>query len=521
MFKTLFFPFLLLIPLRITLSNYPAIALWHDEPFSPLLIPLPFPQMMHRIALDVHPPFYYWLLRIWSGAFGHSLSSLRGFSVLFGILTVAMLYLLVKSLTQNKKAAIVSTLLLAVNPFHIQYSLEARMYTLGTFLVGVSSWVIIRAIQTNKWRWWLLFALLTTASALTHYFLLFSIAAQGLFIFIWWFKTFGRDIFYRRLSSARHMWRWLGAYILSVILYLPWLPTFWKQFNQVQESYWIPKMDIWSIPMTLWKILIGGWQGSSELWLVAASIIVLILLVLYVSKYRGLLSWYIVFLGVVPFILAVLISLKTALFLDRYFIFASVFLVAIIALALLSLKSRIAYVLIGLTVIASLTSYYIGWQRLNIDQKPGMKAASAAIFENYPNDCTQTGEIADSKVVVSSTFIYFSYQYYDKLNKDLIREANSLILCPLPPEPKLYLKGIHKTSDLPHFSGTALLDDDDFVGDLNNFAGRDEQVFMLWTTGFGGNKPETPLNWQEVSEQKFPDVFAHRGDIFVTKYLVR
>src|SRR3989338_6051730 len=279
MFKRLLLPIILLIALLVRLWDFTSLALWHDEAFSALLIRMPFSEMMHRIALDVHPPFYYWVLDFWANVFGQSLASLRGFSVFFGVATVLMLYILIRSLTKNTKLALAAAALLAVNPFHIQYSLDARMYTLGTFLIVLTSWLMLRAVRTNKRIYWVLYAVFTAAAALTHYFLLFSIIAQGLFAVIWWLKK------YRPLFSLRNL-RWSLSYVIVIILYSPWLPTFWKQFNQVQESYWIPKMDMWSVPGTLWKIMLGGWQGAPHNVLTVASVSFIVLIVLYLCRYR-------------------------------------------------------------------------------------------------------------------------------------------------------------------------------------------------------------------------------------------
>ena len=507
MFKKLALPLILLVALVMRLWNYTAIALWHDEAFSALLIRMPFDEMMRRIALDVHPPFYYWLLRVWSEMFGTSLGSLRGFSVFFGAATVLMLYVFVRELLKfsNKDiptsdvgiwTALGASALLAVNPFHLQYSLEARMYTLGTFLVLLGSWVMLKALKTNRWKWWVFFALVTTASALTHYFMLFSLAAQGLFILLHWLKKF-RPLF--KLSNLK----WLLSYVIVIVLYLPWLPTFWRQFTQVQENYWIPKMDIWSVPSTLWKILLGGWQGAPESLLILSTVFVIVIVIVYLWKYKTLEYWGIILLGIVPFVLAVLVSIKTALFLDRYFIFAAVFIIALVAMVFSGIKRRgIGISLLVLLMIASLVSYQNGWRKLDVDKRPGITAAAAYLGEQArPAD----------EIVVSSTFIYFSHRYY-YLELGQYKKF---------PQPKLFLSGISQVSQLPHFSGTALLEDDDFVGDLKNFAEKGGAVWLLWTTGFGGSKPEVPVNWNQLNEQKFPDVFPHRGDIFVTKYQAR
>src|ERR1700745_3820400 len=102
--------------------------------------------MWYGIGLVVPPPLYYWLLRVWGYVFGQGLLSLRGFSILFGVLTIWAGYLFVKAAFKNEKLAIVAPFFLAINPFQIQYSLEARMYTLGTFLVMLSSYLLVKAL---------------------------------------------------------------------------------------------------------------------------------------------------------------------------------------------------------------------------------------------------------------------------------------------------------------------------------------------------------------------------------------
>src|SRR3989338_4902362 len=71
----LIIPILIISALSLFYNNT-ALALWHDEAFSALYIRYPWGEMMHRIGLDVHPPLYYWVLRVWSYGAGDSLLSL-------------------------------------------------------------------------------------------------------------------------------------------------------------------------------------------------------------------------------------------------------------------------------------------------------------------------------------------------------------------------------------------------------------------------------------------------------------
>jgi hypothetical protein len=67
-------------------------CLTRDESFSWRLIQYDWREMVERIATDVHPPFYYVLLKAWAGVWGSSIGSLRGFSVVWGVAGAALMY---------------------------------------------------------------------------------------------------------------------------------------------------------------------------------------------------------------------------------------------------------------------------------------------------------------------------------------------------------------------------------------------------------------------------------------------
>src|SRR5258708_21834916 len=105
---------ILLAAILVRLYNLTAISLWHDEAFSALLIKYPWKEMFYRIGLDVHPPLYYVLLRFWADVFGHSLFSLRGFSLFFGVATVYATYLFVKAAFKKESIALAASLLITL-----------------------------------------------------------------------------------------------------------------------------------------------------------------------------------------------------------------------------------------------------------------------------------------------------------------------------------------------------------------------------------------------------------------------
>ena len=68
---------------------------WYDEAFTGLLIKAP-PQEFQQILIgDVHPPFYMYVAKAWSSLFGVTDFSLRFLSLIFGMVTIYVVYKLV------------------------------------------------------------------------------------------------------------------------------------------------------------------------------------------------------------------------------------------------------------------------------------------------------------------------------------------------------------------------------------------------------------------------------------------
>jgi uncharacterized membrane protein len=468
------------------------ISLWHDEAFSGLLPKYSWKEMLYRIGLDVHPPFYYILLKIWVAIFGNTVFTLRLFSVFFGILAVITFYLFLKEAFKSEKLALFSCVLLAFNSFFMQYVIEARMYTLGTFLILLSSLFLLLALKNKKWKWWLLYALSVSAGIYTHYYIFFSVFAQGLFFIFWIFKE-ERFNFIHWLKNRNFQ---LGSisYLLVAVSYLPWFKTFFHQLRQVQESYWIPPLNVWSVPVTLYKLTTGqGIDPAKFGWLlIGLTIVIIFVLIFFLIRLKENSKWLVFSLFIIPFLSAILFSLKTSIFLDRYFVFIIPFYATLIGATILAIENKlIKNTLIVLTILGSLVAFPIRWADLDVKKKPGMAAAA-----DYLNQNVKPGD----KIYVGSSFVYFTFKYYNQT----------------PIHPKLYAPW-----SLPHFSGTALLSPEDIIKDFSDEVKKGDIVWMINTTGFGGYQPKVPENWIKIVEKGFQDVYDYRGWIIVTKYQVQ
>ncbi len=67
-------------------------SFWSDEGNTWAIIQRSFGQIARDAAADIHPPGYYWLLKLWAAAWGTSPAALRSFSALCGILLVALVF---------------------------------------------------------------------------------------------------------------------------------------------------------------------------------------------------------------------------------------------------------------------------------------------------------------------------------------------------------------------------------------------------------------------------------------------
>lgn len=120
---------------------------------------------------------YYALLRFWI-LLGDSEFTVRLLSVIPAVATIPVVYFLGKRLF-DARVGLISALLLAMNALHIQYSQEARSYSLLILLVALSSLFLARGVQRPSWLNWTGYALASALSVYTHPFALLVLLAQA------------------------------------------------------------------------------------------------------------------------------------------------------------------------------------------------------------------------------------------------------------------------------------------------------------------------------------------------------
>ena len=208
-------------------------SLWSDEGNTWALVQRSFGQIARDAAADIHPPGYYWVLKIWSAIFGTSAAALRSFSALAGVLLVFVTFRIGRYFDDARPvrwSALLAAFLAALNPFQIYYSQEARMYMLLALEAAALFWALFALLHQTRsgerGRRWIsgpaiAFVAAGSAGLWTHYSFPIVLLAAGLaFLFDW----------LRRSRANRHLdWREFGYFALLsaliIVSYLPWLPT--------------------------------------------------------------------------------------------------------------------------------------------------------------------------------------------------------------------------------------------------------------------------------------------------------
>ncbi len=197
--------------LRLYYLNHQSV--WYDEIFSISVSLRPLKEMSQYLVKDfVQPPLHYYILHFWFKLVGFGTYQSRLLSVVFGTLAIVASYSLANYFF-GRRAASIAALLLAVSQLGVMYSQEARPYAQLLFLLPCCAYLFMVALRTGRAGHWWAFVCALTLIIYTHYYGFFAIAAFLLFAFL-----------YRKRYPVP-VSRWIGGFLLALVLYLPWLTS--------------------------------------------------------------------------------------------------------------------------------------------------------------------------------------------------------------------------------------------------------------------------------------------------------
>ncbi len=214
----------------------------------------PLANLMRVLAQSPeHAPLYFVLAHFWAEVFGGSVVAMRSLPVLFGLLGIPAMYgagLTLFSQVEGGRAiapnvartvAKTAAGLLAISPFFVAYSQEARPYSLWILLLLLTTQFLWRSLQTNQRRWWIAYVACLILTLYTSLLTVLVVFGQGLAVLLW----------HRRRLSA-----YVIASAIALFTLLPWAIIVFTQWQKLQSN------TVWmQIYAPIWATL-GTWFYS-------------------------------------------------------------------------------------------------------------------------------------------------------------------------------------------------------------------------------------------------------------------
>lgn len=143
-------PALLLVAFAVRLYNLIGESLWRDEVDIVRFALAPLDALLRNFPrAGFNGPLYLLLMRGWFALTGVSDFSLRYFSLIFGVLLVALVYTLSRRML-GARPALIAAWLCAIAPVEIWYSGEGKMYTLQPALLVLALYTLLRTVQPQQ-----------------------------------------------------------------------------------------------------------------------------------------------------------------------------------------------------------------------------------------------------------------------------------------------------------------------------------------------------------------------------------
>ena len=343
-------------------------SFWFDEGVSVAIARLDwynFARILWR--REANMSLYYIFLRFWLH-FGKSEFFVRSLSVLFAIASIPVIYLLGRRLF-DARVGLIAAALLAINAYHVQYSQDARSYSLMVFLCLLSSLYFLKRLNDPSRRDRIAYVISSVLAVYAQFFSLLLVIAQWLSL-----KMLDREQVPRQIKND---WRWIALLVSPVLAFVATTgagPLRWVQRPSLR--------DVWVFALHL--------TGNGGPWLLLACMAACLVALLPVWRtlrlrrvpwdswrYRVLLCWL-----VFPIALTLAPSLVKPLFVPRYFIFCLPALLLLVACGFARHRPALMAPALLLVLVLSFSGT-IGYYKKDVDiQRDNWRAATRYLLDH-------------------------------------------------------------------------------------------------------------------------------------------
>jgi mannosyltransferase len=365
----------------------------------------PIQTVWKLIAQDVHVPLYFTILHYWIQIFGNDTVTVRIPSFIFYLLTLYVVYKFSQE-AANRNAAYLAVFLFSLSPFVLWYSFEARMYTQFAFFSSLSTLFFLRMLRSEGENGKLGFFISTALGVYTHYFYLFFLFSQGIYLFGDFLIAQSKSGFLGALKQKLKLeFSFLSLSAVAVLLLAPWF-FYVITLGEISSSEpLIPPPSSFNIFQTF-AFFLFGYQSPVTQGLIVALWPMTVVLLFFVFTQRKKMQvanlGYFEVITFLPILLFFLVSFVRPIFLARYLIFTVPTLFFLVANVLLVFSKKISSVLITVTFI--ILFGFLFYQNIS---------SSTPVKENYRGvtEFLNNNVLPSDIVAVTAPFTIYPIEY--------------------------------------------------------------------------------------------------------------
>jgi mannosyltransferase len=285
-------------------------------------------------------------------------------------------------------------LFLALSPFHVWFSQEARMYTLMTFFSLACMAAYLKLLHRPSLFGNIAFVLLSGLAYITHYFALFFPLIQFIHI----------AIHIRRFPERLRVWTALQA--IAALPILGWVYLLSLRPVQYFAIGWIPTPSWIDLPYTLANFTIGYFQPLTIFhWMAVLACLALVIFAVLAARQQSdpatlslLVLW-----AFLPVLLIFLFSFQRPIYVDRYFIFSLPAFLILMSLGLASLRAKWSLSLAALLLVI------FTWRSIEMLNFPeSMQKEDWRQAANYLSQRVGEGDVVVGRILQ----VQIPFQYY-------------------------------------------------------------------------------------------------------------
>ncbi|MGA7397823.1 MAG: glycosyltransferase family 39 protein [Solirubrobacterales bacterium] len=232
---------------------------------------------------EISPPLYF-ILAWLATKLGSAPELIRLPSIVFGLASLPLYYLLGKRLF-SRQAGILATTIAALSPMLVYLAGYGRSYSVMFFFLALSTLALLYAMEGGRNRWWVVYAVASAGVMYSHYTGAFVLIVQ----LVWLLAYSKADRVKAVLANA-------GA----ALLFLPWIPGYLADASsptttilEALQGYGFEAKRLAVEQVLFWKVSVDPWTSNRpDAWLITlGSLLALVAAGWMVQRRTGLIAW--------------------------------------------------------------------------------------------------------------------------------------------------------------------------------------------------------------------------------------